>query len=126
MGCTTSTEAMLPLTDGPDLTFNGGLYDVFVAKITLGNNFFTVSPCRVADTRNPIGPYGGPALAANADRTFVIATQCGIPLTARAVSFNLTITQPTALGDLRVFPARAGLPLVSALNWRPRHTPPNN
>ncbi len=125
-GRTNSSETTFPVAVGPDLTFNGGLYDVFVAKVSLGTNYFTVSPCRVADTRNPIGPYGGPALAANADRTFVIATQCGIPPTARAVSFNLTITQPTALGDLRVFPAGAGLPLVSALNWRPGQTRANN
>jgi hypothetical protein len=128
-GRTNSNEATFPVTVGPGLTYKGGLYDAFVAKITLstvGTNYFTVSPCRVADTRNPIGPYGGPALAANADRTFVIATQCGIPLTARAVSFNLTVTLPTALGDLRVFPAGAGLPLVSALNWRPGQTRANN
>jgi len=125
-GRTTSSETTFPVTAGPDLTFNGGLYDAFVAKITLGVSYFTVTPCRVADTRNPNGPYGGPALAANADRTFVIATQCGIPATARAVSFNLTVTQPTALGDLRVFPAGAGLPLVSALNWRPGQTRANN
>ncbi len=88
--------------------------------------YFTVAPCRVADTRNLIGPYGGPALAANADRTFVIATQCGIPSSATAVAFNFTVTQPTALGDLRVIPAGVGLPLVSVMNWRPGQTRANN
>jgi hypothetical protein len=88
--------------------------------------YFTLAPCRVADTRSPIGPYGGPALAANADRTFVIANQCGIPLGARAVAFNFTVTQPTALGDLRVVPGGVGLPLVSVMNWRPGQTRANN
>jgi len=32
-GMTTSTQATFPLTVGPDLTFNGGLYDAFVAKV---------------------------------------------------------------------------------------------
>ncbi|HYT32966.1 MAG TPA: hypothetical protein VEO37_10260, partial [Thermoanaerobaculia bacterium] len=91
-----------------------------------GASFFTVSPCRVADTRDPVGPYGGPALAANVDRTFVIGGQCAIPLTAKAVSFNFTITQPTALGDLRAFPAGGGLPLVSNLNWNAGQTRANN
>jgi CSLREA domain-containing protein len=91
-----------------------------------GASFFTVTPCRVADTRNPAGPYGGPALAANVDRTFVIGGQCGVPAAAKAVSFNFTITQPTALGDLRVFPAGGGLPLVSTLNWSPAQTRANN
>jgi hypothetical protein len=89
-------------------------------------NYFTVSPCRVADTRNPNGPYGGPALAANADRSFVIGGQCGIPATAQAVSFNFTVTQPTGQGDLRTFPGGAGLPLVSTLNWRPGQTRATN
>jgi hypothetical protein len=88
--------------------------------------YFTLAPCRVADTRSPIGPYGGPALAANANRTFVIANQCGIPLGARAVAFNFTVTQPTALGDLRVVPGGVGLPLVSVMNWRPGQTRANN
>jgi len=91
-----------------------------------GASFFTVAPCRVADTRDPAGPYGGPALAANVDRTFVIGGQCGVPIAAKAVSFNFTITQPTALGDLRVFPAGGGLPLVSTLNWKPAQTRANN
>jgi hypothetical protein len=32
-GRTASTEATFPVTVGPDLTYNGGTYDVFVAKI---------------------------------------------------------------------------------------------
>jgi len=87
---------------------------------------YTLPPCRVIDTRNAIGPYGGPALAANADRSFVLANQCGIPPTATAVSVNVTITQPTAQGDLRLFPGGAPLPLVSTLNWRPGQTRANN
>jgi virginiamycin B lyase len=88
--------------------------------------FYTVGPCRVADTRNPAGPYGGPSLTANANRTFIIAGQCGVPMTATAVAFNFTITGPTASGDLRTFPAGAGLPLVSTLNWSPGQTRANN
>jgi hypothetical protein len=32
-GDTTSTEATFPVTVGPDLTFNGGYDDAFVAKV---------------------------------------------------------------------------------------------
>jgi len=35
-GWTGSSEATFPVAGGPDLTFNGGLYDVFVAKIGWG------------------------------------------------------------------------------------------
>jgi hypothetical protein len=101
-----------------------GVFDYTVMTPT--SDFYTVTPCRLADTRGPSGLYGGPALAANADRTFVIAGQCGIPSTAAAVSFNFTVTQPTALGDLRAVPAGSALPIVSAVNWRPGQTRANN
>ncbi len=42
-------------------------------------DFYTLSPCRVVDTRNPAGPQGGPALPAHASRTFTLAGQCGVP-----------------------------------------------
>src|SRR5262249_33237582 len=32
--------------------------------------YFTLAPCRVVDTRNATGVFGGPALVAGADRTF--------------------------------------------------------
>ena len=37
-----------------------------------GLNYYTVAPCRIADTRNAIGPFGGPAMNAGASRTFAI------------------------------------------------------
>jgi hypothetical protein len=42
------------------------------------------------------------------------------------VAFNFTITQPTGFGDLRIFPAGGGLPLVSTINWSPGQTRANN
>lgn len=91
-----------------------------------GTSFYPLTPCRVVDTRNPAGPYGGPALAANVDRTFVIQGQCGVPVGARAAAFNLAVTLSTAGGDLRVVPAGGALPLVSALNWNAGQTRANN
>jgi hypothetical protein len=63
-------------------------------------SFFTVVPCRTVDTRS-----GGGPVAAGADRTFAIAGRCGVPTTARAVSLNVTVTQPTQAGNVRLFPA---------------------
>jgi hypothetical protein len=80
--------------------------------------FFTIAPCRVADTRNPVGPSGGPALAANTTRTFPVVGLCGIPPSARAVAANLAIVMPTDVGDLRIYPADVTAPLASALNFR--------
>jgi streptogramin lyase len=53
-------------------------------------SFHTLSPCRLLDTRQPNGPFGGPNLTGSASRTFVAVASCGIPLTARALSVNLT------------------------------------
>lgn len=88
--------------------------------------FFTVTPCRVVDTRGPNGISGGPALPAGSERGFVLAGQCGIPMTAKAVSLNLTIAQPNALGDLRLTPGGSPVALVSMVNYRPGQTRANN
>ncbi|HKD10955.1 MAG TPA: right-handed parallel beta-helix repeat-containing protein, partial [Thermoanaerobaculia bacterium] len=87
---------------------------------------FTMTPCRIVDTRNPAGPLGGPALAGGSDRVFVLAGHCGIPLSAAAVSVNVTITQPTAAGDLRSYPGGSTRPLVSTINYQPGQTRANN
>lgn len=84
----------------------------------LGTSYYTVTPCRVADTRDPPGASGGPALAANTVRTFPVSSLCGIPASATAVAVNLAVFLPTNGGDLRVFPAGAPVPLASAINFR--------
>jgi hypothetical protein len=88
--------------------------------------FYTLSPCRVADTRNPSGPYGGPALSANSDRVFILAGRCGIPSTADSVALNLTVTGATTGGDLRLYPAGASLGMASAINYSSGKTRANN
>lgn len=97
---------------------------------TLGtpNNtsFFTLTPCRILDTRDPVGPLGGPALAAGSIRNFTITGQCSIPVTAKSVSFNATVTGPTSPGHLILFPGGAPLPLTSTLNFRTMQTRANN
>ncbi len=89
-------------------------------------SFFALVPCRVLDTRNPNGPYGGPALTANQTRSFVVAGRCGIPASARAISVNVTVTGPTAAGNVRLFAAGAPVPLVSSLNYSAGQTRGNN
>ncbi len=88
--------------------------------------FYTVAPCRVADTRNAIGPYGGPAIAGNANRTFQVSGQCGIPSTAEAVVLNVTATGATANGDLRLYAAGYAMPGASAINYMGGKTRANN
>ena len=64
-------------------------------------SFYTVNPCRVMDTRLRYGvPNVGPALTAGIARLVNVASQCGLPLHAKAVSINLTVTEPQTLGLL--------------------------
>lgn len=92
----------------------------------LANDFHSVTPCRVADTRDPSGPYGAPPIAGLNERTFVMENRCGIPVGARAVAINITITQPSKAGDLRFFPAGGPLPFSSTINYRVGQTRANN
>jgi hypothetical protein len=91
-----------------------------------GANFYTLTPCRVLDTRNANGPLGGPALAANADRTFAVTGQCGIPASATAISINATVTNPTAGGDLRLYAAGGVLPISTTISYSSGQTRANN
>jgi len=90
------------------------------------HTFYTLTPCRVLDTRNPAGPLGGPALGAGATRTFTIGGACGVPVGARAIAFNVTVTAPTGNGNVRVYPGGTTQPLVSTINYGAGQTRANN
>jgi hypothetical protein len=88
-------------------------------------DFFTVTPCRLVDTRNAAGAYGGPALASGALRDFTLTGRCGIPAGATALSLNITVVQPTAAGFVRFSPD-CQPPLTSAINFSAGQTRANN
>ena len=90
------------------------------------SRFYTLTPCRAVDTRNASGPFGGPALAANSQRSFAVGGVCGIPITAKAVSANLTVTQATAAGALKLFPSGIPDPTATSINYRGAQTRANN
>jgi hypothetical protein len=82
-----------------------------------GLHFMPVTPCRVADTRNPAGPFGGPELAAGVAREFDIPqSSCGIPANAVAYSLNVTVVPNTILDYLTMWPSGQAQPNVSTLN----------
>jgi hypothetical protein len=95
----------------------GGCAMGFNAQAPAGLTFVPVTPCRVADTRNPTGPFGGPVLAAQGTRGFNIPTSaCSLPGTAKAYSVNATVVPHGSLGFLTAFPCGQPLPLASTLN----------
>jgi hypothetical protein len=101
-----------------------------LAVVTLGTatppgptRFYTLTPCRVLDTRTPTG---GPALVANSEQMVTLGGgACGVPVAAKAVSANLTVTEATAAGNLVAFPTGA-TPGTSTLNYGKGQTRGNN
>jgi len=79
--------------------------------------FVVVTPCRVADTRGPTGPFGGPPINGEDYRDYVIPDgPCGIPSTAAAYSLNITVVPRGPLGYLTVWPSGLTRPAISTLN----------
>src|SRR5579872_450338 len=82
-----------------------------------GLRFVPLAPCRVLDTRNATGPYGGPRMAAGGTRDVAVPqSPCGVPGGAQAYSFNVTVVPPGPLGYLTIWPAGLSRPTVSTLN----------
>ncbi len=86
--------------------------------------FVPVTPCRRIDTRLAAD---APELAAGEQRTFVLTTgPCTIPSTAKSVAVNVTVTQPGAAGDLRLFATGTPVPPSTTINFAKDQTRANN
>jgi hypothetical protein len=92
-----------------------------VSLTGLGNasalKFIPTTPCRIVDTRNAAGPFGGPKMTGGSSRDFEIpASSCNIPSTALAYSLNVTVVPDRQLGYLAIWPTGQARPVVSTLN----------
>lgn len=95
-----------------------GMTGTIIVHLPVATQFYSVTPCRVVDTRGPVGTYGGPSLSAGADRTFVFGGQCGVPTTAAAVALNVVAALPTdGPGFLTLWPAGQTMPLAATINY---------
>jgi DNA-binding beta-propeller fold protein YncE len=105
---------------GGDARNTGSTSNTITVNVTAtaaGLQFIPVTPCRVADTRNATGPFGGPILAAATTREFDIPqSSCGIPSTAVAYSLNVTVVPSSTLNYLSMWPSGLTQPYVSTLN----------
>jgi hypothetical protein len=97
---------------------------------------YTVSPCRVLDTRIsvPLGPIPG-----NGTRSILVtadltaggtinqggATTCGVPDTAAGVFINVVAVTASGPGHLTAYPFGTSLPLASTLNFATGQTVAN-
>ena len=103
--------------DGCNLSSSASVAIVSGAACPPPVGFFTVQPCRVADTRGPDGPLGGPALLSSATRSFPVVAHCGIPTSARAVAVNVTVVSQAQAGHFTLFAAGTPPPPTSTLNF---------
>jgi hypothetical protein len=80
--------------------------------------FYTMTPCRLVDTRGKPGPLGGPSMSAKETRDFPLSTSttCPIPSQAQAYSLNFTVVPQAALGYLTAWPVGQDQPLVATVN----------
>ncbi len=93
--------------------------------------YYPITPCRLVDTRRPVGAWGGPQIPARpesesymGDRVFVGAgaSPCpGIPPGAKALSAIVTaLNYGAQSGRFTIYPADAGArPSTATVNYRP-------
>lgn len=118
-------DSVYPIDD----KLGSGTYSLSVTgNLGSANNakFYTLAPCRVVDTRGPVDPWGGPALAGGAVRTFTVAGRCLVPPTAKSISLNATVIQPTSSGYLTLYPGGTATPLASTINFSAGQIRANN
>jgi uncharacterized repeat protein (TIGR01451 family) len=115
----TATLTLPAGVSDPDATDHSASW---TTEVSTGESFYTLAPCRLVDTRTADGPL----LTAGQDRTFVVAGRCGVPATARSLALIVTVTGPTAAGNVRLWPAGTPVPATSTINFAPGQTRANN
>lgn len=91
------------------------------------NDFYTLTPCRLLDTRNQ--PSGPAPIASGAVRELDVfaVSACGVPANAIALAINFTATGATSGGELAIYSAAAGPAAgASTVNFGPGVTRANN
>ena len=83
-------------------------------------SFFTVTPCRLYDSRSHSVLQNGE------QRLIPTSSSCNLPPTARALSVNITVVNPSGPGHVKLFPAASAVPQTSVLNFGSGQTRANN
>ncbi|MEZ2389059.1 polysaccharide deacetylase family protein [bacterium RCC_150] len=104
------------LSNGTLTTDDYGLFD----SVAVPSVFKSMTPTRMLDTRNNPAP-----VAANGTVSFQVGGVSGIPANASAVTFNLTVANPTLNGFVTAYPSGSTAPNASNLNYAPGQIVPN-
>jgi hypothetical protein len=84
----------------------------FAAPAVGGLSLYTLTPCRIEDTRLPAG---NPAFTGTIAVT-ALGVPCGVPPQASALVFNATVVPSGSLGYLSLWANGGAQPVVSTLN----------
>lgn len=85
-----------------------------------GVRFYTVTPCRLLDTRSSSARLSG------AVYQLQITGSCGVPSSATAIAANVTVVNGTGLGSVAIWPANLAQPIPSAINFAQGQIRANN
>ena len=78
---------------------------VFVPQAPMEGGFYSLTPCRILDTRTTSDP-----LLASITRLIPIAGSCGVPESAQSVAVNVTVVQPSSGGWITLWQASSEYP----------------
>ena len=125
---TTNNQVVYSWAVNPDPEPRTGTISVGTATFTviqggfvpvLGTNMQLIPfrPCRLVDTREDLGAFGKPSIAAGVERRFSpSASACAVPTNARAYVLNVTVVPKAPLSYITIWPTGLARPLVSTLN----------
>jgi hypothetical protein len=95
-----------------------------VTVTTAGSDYTAYGPTRVLDTRYGTGAAKAPVKARSITKV-KFAGNGGIPADVTAVVLNVTVTEPTAAGDIIVYGDGSARPSTSNVNFVKGQTVPN-
>ncbi|WP_404961990.1 hypothetical protein [Streptomyces sp. 147326] len=136
---TTSSTPAYPTAQTLDHTYaKAGVYTVKVSLLegttlrgtnqvvvqTAGNEFTPHAPTRLLDTRAGIGAAAKKVPAFGTAR-IKVAGAAQIPAGVTAVALNVTVTNPSKDGHVRVYAEGGEVPTTSNVNYTPGQTVPN-
>ena len=102
----TSADPVYAAQNPPDVSLTN-LDDV------VEGTFYTITPCRLLDTRLTGGP-----LPSGFPIEVLLRSHCGIAATAKAVAINVTVVDATAVGSLVVYPFAPAPPGTNSVSFR--------
>lgn len=114
-GCSGTGTCVVAMNTGRSVTAT------FAPASVLGLDYYTVTPCRVLDTRS-----NGSALLSGVIQVVQVTGFCEIPDGAVAVSLNVTAVAPPSNGYITLFPGDSSSPATSTINFKTGGTQANN